>query len=225
MEMGYPLRVVSNVCNPDEQLFNASYGALLGVMGSMWNSSLIRPDAYLAILAMNSDNEDDNSRTNSVDWFAGQYASLKGADRPDLFSWSYVTPSQLGSKRGRVPFSRLAQRVSSMLDLVGGVALDTTQSDWTDGLLDLWALALSSSNRFPLSAKPDPSSIAVYLDGPPPGQAAPGQMVGVQVIATRPNGDVNWSYDPTANVINVNYGALSLSSSDTLYVEYTVVCD
>ena len=86
-----------------------------------------------------------------------------------------------------------------MLQLAGGVALDTQQSDWTQGVLDLWNIVLASSTRFPLSGTPDPASILVYLDGPPPGQVQPGQTAGVQILATNPNGSTNWSYDSTSN--------------------------
>ena len=112
-----------------------------------------------------------------------------------------------------------------MLSLAGGVALDTDQSDWTKGVLDLWNIVLASSTRFPLSGTPDPTTMVVYLDGPPPGQVGPGQTQGVQILATNPNGSTNWSYDSTSNTLDINNSNLTLSSSDTLYVEYTLVCN
>jgi hypothetical protein len=38
------------------------------------------------------------------------------------------------------------------------------------------------------------------------------------------NGTANWSYDSTSNSLDINNSNLTLSSSDTLYVEYTLVC-
>jgi hypothetical protein len=73
----------------------------------------------------------------------------------------------------------------------------------------------------PLSITPDPASIKVYLDGPPPDQVGPGQTPGVQVLTTNPNGSWNWMYDPVNNWVFINPATLSVSASDTLYVEYT----
>jgi hypothetical protein len=216
---------VYNSCYPDEQFFNAGYEAVVSQTNQVWNAPLIRPNAYLALITMNGDNEDDNSRTQTPQWFANQFLSVKGADHPELFSWSYINPSQFGSSGGHQPFNRLPERLASLLALAGGVALDTQQNDWTKGVLDLWNIVLASSTRFPLSGTPDPTSIVVYLDGPPPGQVGPGQTQGVQILATNPNGSSNWSYEATSNTLDINNANLTLSSSDTLYVEYTLVCN
>ncbi len=216
---------VDNACYPDEQFFNVAYQAVVGTTDQNWNAGFVRPDAYLAIITMNGDNEDDNSRTETPQWFANQFLSVKGADHPELFSWSYINPSQLGSSGGHQPFNRLPQRLASLLSLAGGVALDTQQNDWEQGVLDLWNIVLASSTRFPLSGSPDPTSILVYLDGPPPGQTMPGQAPGVLVSPTNPNGSTNWSYDATSNTLDINNSSFSLTSSDVLYVQYTLVCD
>jgi hypothetical protein len=216
---------VYNSCNPDEQFFYSGYGAVVSMQNQQWNAGFIRPNAYLALITMNGDNEDDNSRTQTPQWFANQFLSVKGADHPELFSWSYINPSQFGSSGGHQPFNRLPERLASILSLAGGVALDTQQSDWTKGVLDLWNIVLASSTRFPLSGTPDPTTMVVYLDGPPPGQVGPGQTQGVQILATNPNGSTNWSYDSTSNTLDINNSNLTLSSSDTLYVEYTLVCN
>jgi hypothetical protein len=214
-----------NGCYPDEQFFNAGYEAVVSTTNQAYNSQLIRPNAYLALITMNGDNEDDNSRTQTPQWFANQFLSVKGADHPELFSWSYINPSQFGSSGGHQPFNRLPERLASLLSLAGGVALDTQQSDWEQGVLDLWNIVLASSTRFPLSGTPDPTTIQVYLDGPPPGQVGPGQTQGVQILGTNPNGSSNWTYESTSNTLDVNNANLTLSSSDTLYVEYTLVCN
>ena len=177
---------VYNSCNPDEQFFNSGYEAVVSMQNQQWNAGFIRPNAYLvAMITMNGDNEDDNSRTQTPQWFANQFLSVKGADHPELFSWSYINPSQFGSSGGHQPFNRLPERLASILSLAGGVALDTQQSDWTKGVLDLWNIVLASSTRFPLSGTPDPTTMVVYLDGPPPGQVGPGQTQGCQILATQ----------------------------------------
>ena len=92
---------------------------------------------------MNGDNEDDNSRMQTPQWFANQFLSVKGADHPELFSWSYINPSQFGSSGGHQPFNRLPERIASMLALAGGVALDTHQNELEQGVLDLWNIVLA----------------------------------------------------------------------------------
>jgi hypothetical protein len=216
---------ISNACTPDEQFFSAAYEATVATDNQAWNAPLIRPDAYLAIITVNGDDTDDNSWTQTALWFANEFLSIKGADNPGLFSWSYINPSELGSTGGHQSFTGLPDRIQTMLTSVGGVAVDTTQPNWTEAVTDLWNIVLASSTTFPLSGTPDPTSIAVYLDGPPPGETAPGQTAGVQIFATNnSNGSSNWSYDTASNSLVVNNANLTLSSSDTLYVEYTLTC-
>ncbi len=207
----------------DEQLFEAAFETLL-TNASTYNAGFIRPDAYLAVVQVNGDDETDNSVQNTVQWYANQYLSIKGVDHPELFSWSYINPSQFGSTDGRQPFNRLPSRIAAMLDLVGGVALDTTQDQWWVGLTDLWVRAAATSSQFPLSGVPDPASIQVYLDGPPPGQTAPGEKPGVLIPPLADDGQPNYLYDGSANSLDINSASLSLGAADLLYVTYTLVC-
>ncbi len=215
-----------NSCTDDEHFFETSYEALVSGAGATYNAlnSFVRPDAYLAIITVNHDDEDDNSRTQTPDYYASQFLSVKGADHPELFSWSYVNPSEYGAPGGHTPFNRLPSRIAAMLNLVGGVALDTTQTNWWKGILDLWQIVLSSNVRFPLSGTPVSTTIAVYLDGPPPSQVGPGEAPGVLLQQKNPNGSWNWEYDDTSNSIEVNPSALTLTAQDTLYVTYTLGC-
>ncbi len=216
----------TNGCSPDEQFFETAYEAVVSGTGATYNNSnaFIRQGAYLAIVTVNGDNEDDNSQKETVDWYANQFLSVKGNDHPELFSWSYINPSQFGTSGGGTPFDRLPARIAAMLKLVGGVALDTTQDNWFKGILDLWNIVLASSKQFALSGTPDPTSIKLYLDGPPPDQATGGQAPGVLLQATNPNQSWNWQYEPLSNTILVNPATVSLQSTDTLYAEYTLVC-
>ncbi len=211
------------VITDDEHFFDVTYKALV-IQAQNYNYGFIRPDAYLAVIATNGDNEDEQD-PNPPAWYANQFLSVKGADHPELFSWSYINPSEYGSSGGSTPFNLLPERIKSMLNLVGGVALDMTQQNWWKGVVDLWNIVLASTTRFPLSGTPDPTTIQVYLDGPPPDQAPPGVAPGVQVLAANPNGSINWSYDSVANSLDINASTFSLTSTDQLYVEYTIVCN
>jgi hypothetical protein len=211
----------------DEQFFETAYEGLVNGTGATANNLLgfIRPDAYLAVITANNDNEDDNSRGQTPEWYANQFLSIKGADHPELFSWSYINPSQYGSPGGHQPFNRLPERLASLLGLAGGVALDTTQNEWYKGILDLWQIVLASNKQFALSGTPDPTTIKIYLDGPPPDQATNGVAPGAQIQPTNPNGSWNWRYDAPSNTIQVNPATLSLQKTDVLYAEYTLVCN
>jgi hypothetical protein len=216
----------SNSCTPDEQLFEATYEALVSGAGAAYNNlnGFIRPGASLAVIVVNGDNEDDNSRTSTWDWYASQFLSVKGTDHPELFSWSYINPTGYGVPGGHLSFNRLPQRLALMLEQVGGVALDSNQQNWQAGVLDLWKLLTKANTQFALSGSPDPGSIKVYLDGPPPDQVSPGQSPGIFLQATNVNLSWNWAYDATSNQIMVNPQNVPLTSTDSLYVEYTLLC-
>jgi hypothetical protein len=211
-------------CLPDEQFFETAYQALISGTAATANNALgfVRPGAYLAVITANQDNEDDNS-SQTVGYYESQLLSTKGYDHPELFSWSYINPSQFGSSGGHQPFNRLPTRIAEMLSQVGGVALDTSQPEWWKGILDLWQIALASTTQFALTGTPDPSTIEVYLDGPPPDQADGGQLPGAQIQPGN-NGSWNWRYDAPTNTLQVNPDTLSLGASDVLYVTYTLVC-
>jgi hypothetical protein len=206
----------------DEHFFDVAYKALVA-NAAAYNAGFVREDAYLAVIQTNGDNEDEQD-PQTPQWYANQFLSVKGADHPELFSWSYINPSEYGAPGGHQPFNNLPERIKSMLNTVGGVALDMYQTNWWKGVVDLWNIVLQSSTRFPLSGTPDPNSIVIYLDGPPPLLTPPGGTPGVEILANNPNGSSNWSYDATSNTIVVNSANLTLSSSDTLYAEYTLVC-
>jgi hypothetical protein len=109
--------------------------------------------------------------------------------------------------------------------LVGGVAVDTTQASWWQGLITLWSQLLARAMTFHLSGPPVPSTIAVYLDGPPPGQTMPGQTAGLALAASNPNGSWNWQYDAVSNSVQLNAGVINLLPTDSLYVTYTLACN
>jgi len=204
------------ICGDDEQFFEAAYEAIVNGAGQAYNdyNSVIRPGAYLALITVNGDPEDDRS-INTVDSFLNQYLSVKGSDHPELFSWSYINPSQ--------PI--LPDRIGSMVKLSGGIHLNTDTPNWWKGIFDLWNIILASGKQFALSGTPDPNSIQLYFDGPPPDQVKSGEAPGVLIQANNKNGSWNWRYNAAANTIQVNSQVLTLTATDILYAEYTIVCD
>jgi hypothetical protein len=217
---------VSQDCDAGgDELFEAAYEAIVSGQGQSYNTAndFIRPNAVLLILTVIGDNQDDQSNNYTAQWYANQFLSVKGPGDPQLFSWSVINPSQFGSVGGHQPFNRLSQRIATMLSFVGGVAIDSTQVNWTDGVDDLWrSLALNAT--FPLSGTPDPTTIAVYLDGPPPDQAGPGVAPGMLIPANNLDASVNWAYDAMQNAVIINGQTVSLLVTDTIYIEYTLTC-
>jgi hypothetical protein len=216
---------VTNACTAlDKQFFSAAWLAMNGGYDDWDIARFIRPNAYLAVITVNGDNTDDASPDFTPQWFAQQYASMKNPPQVALFSWSYINPSGLGASGGHQPFTGLPDRIQTMLNAVGGVALDSTQPNWTNGVTDLLSTLLDDSANFPLSGTPDPSSILVYVDGPPPDQTFDGGQSGVQIEPTNASGSTNWVYDGASNTLNINNAYLSFTGQDTLYVEYRLAC-
>jgi hypothetical protein len=206
-------------------LFEAAAEAVVSGSGQTYNvaNGFIRPSATLLILTVIGDDQDDNSTDYTPNWYATEFLSVKGSAQPQLFSWSVINPSRYGAPGGQQPFNRLPTRIASMLALVGGVAVDSTQTDWTDAIDGLWrSLALNAT--YPLSGVPDPVTIQVYLNGPPPDQAGPGVIPGTLVPASNADASVNWTYDVVQNAVIINGQTVSLLSTDTIDIEYTLMC-
>ncbi len=70
-----------------------------------------------------------------------------------------------------------------------------------------------------LSAEPTPSSLQVFLDGPPPDATPAGQSSGAPLLASTPDGSANWTYQGASNSVLIS-ATIPLQSSDSLYVEY-----
>jgi hypothetical protein len=187
----------------DEQMFEAPYLALQPSLLAGHNAGFLRDNAYLAILAVDGDAEDDLS-PQSVQSYYDFYESVKGD--PTLFSFSYINEGLSQITGGPVP------RVTTMVQLTGGVEADTTTNlaTWTGTLNQLWASAAATAYRYPLTGQPVASSIVVTLDG-------------VTYPATGAHGNPQWSYDPTTNAV-VFVPLAAPAAGDTVTVTYTVAC-
>ena len=78
------------------------------------------------------------------------------------------------------------------------------------------------ATAFPLSGIPDPTSIVLYVDGPPPGQSG---TTGVEIPPGDPGGATNWTYDAPSNAVIPDPLNLSLSTTDSVYIQYRLVCE
>jgi hypothetical protein len=178
------------------------------------NAGFLRPDAFLSLILVDGDAEDDYSPD---DWqnYLSFFQGLK-AD-PSLFNVNYIISDPSA-------FVAAYPDLTAMVKGTGGVLVNVNNQEWAKEMAGLWATVLASSTIFPLSGLADPASIKVYVSGPPPDQVAPGQSPGVPLLATNPNGTTNWKYDPVANTVFINAQTVPLNNGDSLYIEYTLVC-
>jgi hypothetical protein len=142
----------------DEQLIEAPYLALQPALLAGHNAGFLRDNAYLAIVVVDGDDgfEDDLS-PQSVQAYYDFFSSLKGD--PSLFSFSFVDEGT--GMGGPVP------RLSQLVQLTGGLEIDTTQPNWATTFNGLWANATAAAYRYPLTGQPVASSVTVSLDGVP----------------------------------------------------------
>ncbi len=188
--------------NGDEHFFDSIADALSpGLLGGH-NAGFIRDGAYLAIILVNGDAEDDANG----DAFGGtvgpyltslaQVTAVVQGLKPDA---DMVSVSYVNSGAGTF---NLAQEIGQLVQATGGVELDTSlpAAVWQAMLLNV----VSFSNQyggFPLASVPAvPSQIAVYVN---------------DVLAS------GWTYDSSSNAIVFNPLA---APGSTITVTYQVGC-
>ncbi len=193
----------------EPQFFQAAYEALSGTV--FYNQTFVRPDAQHAVLVVTADFSDDGSMQ-TPQWYAQAFWEIGDPNVAEpcwfnLAAWVARGSAQLG-------------RMATLVGLVGGFAVDMFPTGWATQLNALWP----TEQVLALSGQPDPTSIRVFLDGPPPDQTAPGQQAGFEISAAAMIG-FNWSYDAASNALDVNLLNLPLSPQDTVYVSYSLICN
>ena len=174
-------------------------------MGSEgYNQPFYRPDAFLAVILINGDAEDDNSNSHGLNFYYNAFIRLKGARNAKQFSFSYV--SNYGSIEDNL-------KTAQMVQLTGGVEADlsnTGSPSWRDELAALWPqLEWEGLLSYPLSAIPVPSTLQVAVNG-------------IVVPATE-GGTTNWSYDARTNSVHFEHSAFP-APGDAVQISYSVAC-
>jgi hypothetical protein len=218
MDPCVPCQDCVNCCQPgapDEHFLAAAQLALdANSNAATHNQGFLRPNAFLSLILVNGDVEDDYS-PDTWQSYVQFFQNLK-VD-PSLFNVNYIISDPAA-------FVSAYPNLKAMVKETGGVLVDTNNDKWAQPMAALWATVLASSTIFPLSGLADPASIQVFVDGPPPNQVANGQTPGVPLLRTNPNGSYNWKYDPTANTVFINALTVPLNNGDSLFIEYTLVC-
>ncbi len=179
------------------------------------NQGFLRPDAFLSLILVNGDVEDDYS-PDTWQSYVQFFQNLK-AD-PSLFNVNYIISDPDA-------FVSAYPNLTAMVKQTGGVLVDSVNDKWAAEMAALWQTVLASSTVFPLSGSADPTTLQLFVDGPPPDQVMAGQAPGIPLKQFNPNGTTNWTYNPISNTVVINASTVPLNNGDTLYVEYTLVCD
>jgi hypothetical protein len=213
-----PCQDCNSCCAPgsaDEHFLQAAQWALDPTnAAAAHNQGFLRPGAFLSLILVNGDVEDDyspDSWQSYVQFFQGLVPD------PSLFTVNYLISDPSA-------YVSAYPNLTAMVKETGGVLVDTQNQQWAKPMASLWGTVLASSTIFPLSGIADPTTIALYLGGPPPDQAN-GQAPGVQIQANNPSGTWNWKYDAASNAVLINAQVVALNNGDPMYIEYTLTCN
>jgi hypothetical protein len=187
--------------NGDEHFFDSIADAFSPALLSGHNSGFIRPEAYLAIVVVNGDAEDDANGAGAPGPYLTSLAEVTALVQglkpdPSMVSVSYVN-------YGAGTFNN-AQTIGQLVQATGGLEIDTSLPDWEDSLFGLFAYT-SGQGAYRLQTVPaSPASIQVYVDG-----------VGVATTA--------WTYVAVGNYIFFDPDQLPAPGS-TVTVTYLIGC-
>jgi len=191
----------------DEMFFEAAYEALSPDLIKGYNRPWYRPDAFLAVITVNGDPEDDRSDVHPLNFYYNAFVGLKGARNAYKFSYSYVNRA--------AGISGNSQKVGQMTQLTGGVEADLSNTgtpNWTDELNALWPQVATLLLEYPLSGTPvtNPMSIEVIVNG--------------LRIPQLSNGFPQWTYDAKNNAVQFDPLAFP-QTGDAVQITYTIACN
>jgi hypothetical protein len=233
-----PFQGLCSGSESDEELLRAAYLALQPGLLAGHNRGFLRPDARLEIIAVNWDGSENYygeydplpGAAGHIDFLAF-FQSLKSSassvvvDYVDTEPYPFPSPPYdggWGSNGGGVGVGFPAVSLLALARETGGAAVNPVNVSISAGLQDVWNRTWMSDAFLPLSGAPVPSSLKVYLGGPPPGPGVPNP--GTLYPAQRADGTTNWSYQPGPNAIEISAIVYALGPSQPLYVSYMLQC-
>ena len=122
------------------------------------NAGFLRADATLAVIAISD--EDDHS-PGAVDTYARFLAGLKGAGQGARSVVHAVVPSGAGCATA----GGAAARWEALVQRTGGELLTACAPDYGPLMATVGARAGAPADRFPLSYRPDPTTLEVTVEG------------------------------------------------------------
>jgi len=180
----------------DEQFFQALEQTFEPALLAGHNAGFVRDEAYLAIVVINGDGEDDRSNL-TTDAAIGIVQGLK--PNPGMVSVSYIDDG--------LSALNMAYHMTTLVQATGGVILDTA-TEWVPGFFDLlWAG--ERLGGFALSTTPDPTTLLVEENGVP--------------FASESSGETVWSYDAASNAVVFSSGNVPVPGT-VITVSYSLGC-
>lgn len=176
------------------------------------NAGFLRNEAVLAVVAV-SDARDQSLEPAS--FYVNQFLNIKGAQRPNLFSFNAISPTLMtapaGCPGGYDDWNGSDPRVATVVSGTQGLREEICTPDWSKALENVGKIAFGYRTNFFLTAAPDPAKpITVQIDGMP-------------LNPSDPRGTI-WSFDPQAN--SVNFEPLFVPEpGKTLTVTYFALCN
>jgi Abnormal spindle-like microcephaly-assoc'd, ASPM-SPD-2-Hydin len=166
----------------DDQFFESFTEALQPDLLAAHNAGFLRPNSVLAVVGLGDDDNDES--VGSFSFFYNFLAGIKGRDRVSFSFAGNPSSDQFNSRVDHLP--------GLLVELTGGVNVDSSQPGWMDQLAQVWTRIADQLFRYPLSSLPaDPN--------PYDAVAHPG---GLQVrVAGQAVLDSSWHYDPVGNAV------------------------
>jgi len=183
-----------------ESGLEAAYLALTDPLTSTHNAGFLREDAALAVIIV-SDEDDHSPR--SVDFYQQFFGDLKGST--SMLSVSAIVGTEAPSCTGPAGAALHGPRYIDVAEATGGVVASICEANWGQTLFDVGRNSFGLERKFVLSATPEPSSIAVRVDG------------------TAQTGAVAWRYEAATNSIVFGDADIPLPSA-IIEVTYALVC-
>ncbi|MEQ8273239.1 MAG: hypothetical protein RKU31_06245 [Deltaproteobacteria bacterium] len=146
----------------EERGIHAAYLALRPRLLEDHNANFLRDHALLSLIFI-SDEEDQSPE--SLEFYADHFASLKGGDRSRVKIAGAI--GGVAGCNGPTGQASPATRYAELIDTFGGVVESICTSNWPDTLGKLSAVAFGLRASFRLSARADPGTVEVTVDGVP----------------------------------------------------------
>lgn len=171
------------------------------------NSSFVRPDAKLAIIALSD--EEDQGASQSVQYYVDLFQQLKGAKNTQLFSFHAIAgdvPDGCSATVNGVSIAGAAgKRYSEAATRSNGKFRSICTTDWGTIAKDIGLDAFTARLQFILSRACDPATLKVKVNG------------------TLKAAGVDFDYDAPSNSI-VFKAAASPAPGATIVAEYDAAC-
>ncbi|MBL8956685.1 MAG: hypothetical protein JNK82_38280, partial [Myxococcaceae bacterium] len=196
----------------EEQFAELAVRALTAPLVNVENVGFLRPDAVLAVVAV-TDAGDQSQLPESV--VVGLLRNIKGAQRPQMFSYNVIGPFGASSPPGCEydPYHEPTLH-ESLVTAFGGQKGEICRQTWAMQLQDVGKTAFGYRKTFYLNALPDLTQVPRFVV----------KLNNIVMPETDAGGAVIWSYDPLSN--SMTFSAQYVPEpGQSLTIEYRTLCN